>query len=162
MNDLDDDQQVTDRVSQSNMNQPGFINGVTSLDNQFFSPIGHSQQSKGMRKDKSSHSIIDEAKEFRNEFRSNSFSQTGAFSKNRNSVSMSNLNANMHSSSRDRTKNKLRSSSQTKLGLNTTLLGHNGIGTASSVSFDPMKKSIIANHMSHKGRVTTLQMQFAS
>lgn len=31
----------------------------------------------------------------------------------------------------------------------------------SSNSFDPMKKSIIANHMSHKGRVTNLQQEFA-
>ena len=31
----------------------------------------------------------------------------------------------------------------------------------SSNSFDPMKKSIIANHMSHKGRVTNLQHEFA-
>lgn len=28
-------------------------------------------------------------------------------------------------------------------------------------SFDPMKKSIIQNHMSHKGRVTNLQQEFA-
>jgi uncharacterized coiled-coil protein SlyX len=31
----------------------------------------------------------------------------------------------------------------------------------SSASFDPMKRSIVQNHLSHKGRVTNLQQEFA-
>lgn len=31
----------------------------------------------------------------------------------------------------------------------------------STCSFDPMKKSIIQNHLSHKGRVTNLQHEFS-
>lgn len=62
------------------------------------------------------------------------------------------LNHNRNISSRNHHRNGATQLSQTHASTSKLL--------QTQQSYDPMKKSIIQNHMSHKGRVTGLQMQF--